>query len=109
MGARNEQQSRIVGGIPPLGMRRFGKRSARAGHYERVQSGAGGLARAGGFNPQGAPRKSLPQMGASAKRLLLAAQKAAKDEPELLDEVEQTLRQFEIAAAFAESELSIKH
>ena len=71
MGARNEQQSRIVGGIPP--------------------------------------RKSLPQMGASAKRLLLAAQKAAKDEPELLDEVEQTLRQFEIAAAFAESELSIKH
>ena len=58
---------------------------------------------------QGAPRKSLPQMGASAKRLLLAAQKAAKDEPELLDEVEQPLRQFEISAAFAESELSIKH
>lgn len=58
---------------------------------------------------QGAPRRSLPQMGASARRLLLAAQEAAKDEPELLDEVEQTLRQFEIAAAFAESELSIKH
>ena len=58
---------------------------------------------------QGAPRRSLPQMGASAKRLLLAAQEAAKDEPELLDEVERTMRQFEIAAAFAESEISTKH
>lgn len=58
---------------------------------------------------QGAPLKSLPQMGASAKRLLLAAQEAAKDQPELLDEVERTMRQFEIAAAFAESEISTKH
>ena len=57
----------------------------------------------------GAPLKSLPQMGASAKRLLLAAQEAAKDQPELLDEVERTMRQFEIAAAFAESEISTKH
>lgn len=58
---------------------------------------------------QGAPLKSLPQMCASAKRQLLAAQEAAKDEPELRDEVERTLQQLEIAAAFAESELSIKH
>lgn len=58
---------------------------------------------------QGAPLKSLPQMCASAKRQLLAAQEAAKDEPELQDEVRRTLRQLEIAAAFAESEISIKH
>lgn len=58
---------------------------------------------------QGAPLKSLPQMCASAKRQLLAAQEAAKDEPELRDEVERTLQQLEIAAAFAESELSTKH
>ena len=58
---------------------------------------------------QGAPLKSLPQMCASAKRQLLAAHEAAKDEPELRDEVERTLQQLEIAAAFAESELSTKH
>ncbi|WP_289005679.1 hypothetical protein [uncultured Kingella sp.] len=58
---------------------------------------------------QDAPRKSLPQMCTSANRLLLAAWAAAKDEPELLDVVEQTMRQFEIAAAFAESEISTKH
>ena len=58
---------------------------------------------------QGAPLKSLPQMCASAKRQLLAAQEAAKDEPELQDEVKRTLQQLEIAAAFAESEISTKH
>lgn len=58
---------------------------------------------------QGAPLKSLPQMCVSAKRQLLAAQEAAKDEPELRDEVERTLQQLEIAAAFAESEISTKH
>jgi hypothetical protein len=68
-----------------------------------------GLPALGDLIRQGAPRKSLPQMCASANRLLLAAQEAAKDQPELLDAVAQTLRQLETAAAFAESELSVKH
>ena len=43
------------------------------------------------------------------RRFLVTAQKAAKDEPDLLAGVKRTAQQFEVAAAFAESEISIKH
>lgn len=58
---------------------------------------------------QGAPRRSLPRMCGGVRRFLAAAQQAAKDEPELLAAVEKTMQQFELATAFAESEISVKH
>ena len=58
---------------------------------------------------QGAPRRSLPRMCNGVRRCLVAAQEAAKDKPELLAGVRQTLHQFELAAVFAESEISTKH
>lgn len=58
---------------------------------------------------QGAPRRSLPRMCNGVRRFLAAAQQAAKDEPELLAAVEKTMQQFELAAMFAESEISTKH
>lgn len=58
---------------------------------------------------QGAPRRSLPRMCDGVRRFLAAAQETAKDKPELLAGVKQTAQQFELAAAFAESELSVKH
>ena len=58
---------------------------------------------------QGAPRRSLPRMCGGLRRMLAASQAAAKDEPTLLAGVKQTAQQFELAAAFAESELSVKH
>ena len=58
---------------------------------------------------QGAPRRSLPRMCVGVRRFLAAAQEAAQDKPELLAGVKQTAQQFELAAAFAESELSVKH
>nr|DAO77960.1 MAG TPA: hypothetical protein [Caudoviricetes sp.] len=58
---------------------------------------------------QGAPRRSLPRMCNGVRRFLAAAQAAAQDKPELLAGVKQTAQQFELAAAFAESEISTKH
>lgn len=51
----------------------------------------------------------LPRMCGGLRRMLAASQAAAKDEPTLLAGVKQTAQQFELAAAFAESEISIKH
>ena len=58
---------------------------------------------------QGAPRRSLPRMCGGVRRFLAAAQEAAPDKPELLAGVKQTAQQFELAAVFAESEISTKH
>lgn len=58
---------------------------------------------------QGAPRRSLPRMCNGVRRFLAAAQETAQDKPELLAGVKQTVQQFELAAAFAESEISTKH
>lgn len=58
---------------------------------------------------QGAPRRSLPRMCNGVRWFLAAAQAAAQDKPELLAGVKQTAQQFELAAAFAESEISTKH
>ncbi|MDO4656802.1 hypothetical protein [Kingella sp. (in: b-proteobacteria)] len=58
---------------------------------------------------QGAPRRSLPRMCNGVRRFLAAAQETAQDKPELLAGVKQTAQQFELAAAFAESEISTKH
>ena len=58
---------------------------------------------------QGAPRKSLSDMCGGMRRMLAAAQEAAKDEPTLLAGVKKTAQQFELVAAFAESEISTKH
>ena len=57
----------------------------------------------------GAPSRSLPRMCNGVRRFLVTAQEAAKDEPDLLAGVKRTAQQFEVAAAFAESEISIKH
>jgi len=43
------------------------------------------------------------------RRFLAAAQETAQDKPELLAGVKQTAQQFELAAVFAESEISMKH
>ena len=58
---------------------------------------------------QGAPRRSLPRMCNGVRRFLAAAQETAQEKPELLAGVKQTAQQFELAAAFAESEISTKH
>ena len=58
---------------------------------------------------QGAPRRSLPRMCNGVRRFLAAAQETAQDKPELLAGVKQTAQQLELAAAFAESEISTKH